>query len=72
MWTRKYKHFIWSVVPCQTLDTVGTLFHACPSHVIQKNKLQDTVGTWEQEKSNTLSQNKESIHALNDNIAFEN
>ena len=30
------------------------------------------AGTQEQEEWNTLSQNKESIHALKSNISFEN
>ena len=34
--------------------------------------MQDTAGTRQHEKSNTLSQNKENIHALNSNSAFEN
>ena len=32
--------------------------------------MQDTVGIRKQEELNTSSQNKENIHALNNNIAF--
>ena len=32
--------------------------------------MQDIFGIWEQEELNTSSQNKENIHALNNNIAF--
>ena len=32
--------------------------------------MQNTTRTQEQEESNTISQNKENIHALNNNIAF--
>ena len=38
----------------------------------KKKKIQNTIGTREQEELNILSQNKESIHALNGNNAFEN
>ena len=46
-------------------DTIRT-------HVLFKKKIQDMVGTREQEESNNFSQNKESIHALKINSAFEN
>ena len=58
----------------QTLDTLWILLHGCSSSVVLKNKkkkkMQDTIGTQEQEESNTILQNKENIHALNNNIAF--
>ena len=38
----------------------------------KKKKLQNTARTQEQEESNIVLQNKESIHALNSNNAFEN
>ena len=34
--------------------------------------MQDTARTWQQMESNTILQNKDSIHALNNNSAFEN
>ena len=33
--------------------------------------MQETIETWEQDESNTLSQNKENIYALNNNIALQ-
>ena len=58
----------------QTLDTLRILLHGCSSSVVLKNlkkkKMQDTIGTQEQEESNTILQNKENIHALNNNISF--
>ena len=58
----------------QTLDTLQILLHECSSSVVskkkKKKKIQDTIGTREQEESNTILQIKENIHALNNNIAF--
>ena len=77
--SRKYKHFTWSAVFVWNvpwiLDIVQTLlqFHVCVSCVILKiKKKKDTARTREHEESNTFSQNKENIHTLNNNIAFEN
>ena len=78
-WFRKHGYFIWGAVPMsdtrQTLDTLQTLLHECSSSVVSKKKkkekkIQDTIGTREQEESNTILQIKENIHALNNNIAF--
>ena len=59
----------------QTLDTLRILLHECSSSVVSKKKkkekkIQDTIGTPEQEESSTILQIKENIHALNNNIAF--
>ena len=39
---------------------------------IKKKKKRNTAKIREQEESNTLLQNKESIHTLNNNSSFEN
>ena len=56
--------------PCRTLDTPGTLLHSCPSHVLLQKKKHDTAKTRKQEEMNTLSKNKDSIHAMNSSIWF--
>ena len=47
-------------------------FCMCVPAVSLKKKMKHMAKTQEQEESNTLSQNKESIYALNSNSAFEN
>ena len=64
--------------PCQTcIRHLKFLRHFCmhvptKSFFLNKKKMQNTAGTRQHEKSNTLSQNKENIHSLNSNSAFEN
>lgn len=59
--------------PCRTLDMPRTLLHAYPNYSLYIYiYIQNMARTQEQEESNTPSQNKESIHALNSNSVFEN
>ena len=60
----------------QILDTPERLCMRVPTchflKIKKKKKKRNTAKIREQEESNTLLQNKESIHTLNNNSLFEN
>ena len=76
---RNHGYFIWSVIlmldTCWILDTSRTLLYACSNCVLFLKLKKKNVGHSQDTRTRGIeypSQNKEKIHTLNYNIAFEN